>query len=189
MDSPGTGLILQDSLFLAHIAAGVHIDRQFSLNEIQCSRLCRRAAPVLFRTKRDERQGKSSNCVSCISEPWIVNGFIISPPPRHCACASGFGTAPTEAHPEMRRVRAPAVAREGRIAMPDLNPRIFETIMLVCFGCSWPFAIAKTIHTKTVKGKSIVIIFLIFVGYMAGIIFKLIGRLDGVILLYITNGT
>lgn len=73
--------------------------------------------------------------------------------------------------------------------MIDLSPRIFETIMLVCFGCSWPFAIAKTVRTKTAKGKSIVFIALIFVGYMAGIIFKVIGHLDGVILLYITNGS
>ena len=73
--------------------------------------------------------------------------------------------------------------------MIGLSPRIFETLMLVCFGCSWPFAIAKTIRTKTVKGKSIVFIILIFIGYVSGIIFKLIGHLDSVILLYIINGS
>lgn len=66
---------------------------------------------------------------------------------------------------------------------------IFESIMLVCFGCSWPFAIAKTIRTRSVQGKSLVFITLIFIGYVAGIVFKLIGRFDHVIWLYVTNGT
>jgi hypothetical protein len=66
---------------------------------------------------------------------------------------------------------------------------IFESIMLVCFGCSWPFAIAKTLRTRSVEGKSIVFITLIFVGYVAGIAFKLIGSYDRVIWLYITNGS
>lgn len=73
--------------------------------------------------------------------------------------------------------------------MPALNPHIFEMVMLICFGCSWPFAIAKTIRSKTVKGKSIVFIILIFIGYLSGIVFKLVGNFDHVIWLYITNGT
>ena len=73
--------------------------------------------------------------------------------------------------------------------MNEFTPHVFESVMLLCFGCSWPFAIAKTIRTKTVEGKSIVFITLIFIGYLAGIIFKLIGNLDRVIWLYITNGS
>lgn len=73
--------------------------------------------------------------------------------------------------------------------MNEFTPHVFESVMLLCFGCSWPFAIAKTIRTKTVEGKSIVFITLIFIGYLAGIIFKLVGNLDRVIWLYITNGS
>ena len=73
--------------------------------------------------------------------------------------------------------------------MNHICPRIFEIIMLICFGCSWPFAVAKTIRTKTVKGKSILFISLIFIGYIAGILYKLIGNFDQVIWLYITNGS
>jgi hypothetical protein len=73
--------------------------------------------------------------------------------------------------------------------MPVADPHLFESIMLVCFGCSWPFAIAKTLRTRSVEGKSIVFITLIFIGYVAGIAFKLIGSFDRVIWLYITNGT
>lgn len=69
------------------------------------------------------------------------------------------------------------------------SPHIFESVMLICFGCSWPFAIAKTIRTRTVEGKSIIFIILIFIGYVAGIIFKLIGHFDHVIWLYLTNGS
>lgn len=73
--------------------------------------------------------------------------------------------------------------------MSGLNPHIFEIVMLVCFGCSWPFAIAKTIRTKIVAGKSIIFIVLVFLGYLSGIIFKIVGGLDPVIFLYITNGS
>ena len=73
--------------------------------------------------------------------------------------------------------------------MPTLDPHIFETIMLFCFGSSWPFAIAKTIRTKTVRGKSIVFIALVLLGYLCGIISKLVGNFDHVIWLYVLNGS
>ncbi len=73
--------------------------------------------------------------------------------------------------------------------MIEIGPTVLETIMLVCFGCSWPFAIARTLRTKTVKGKSVVFMILIFTGYMAGIISKLIFHYDHVIWLYVANGS
>lgn len=73
--------------------------------------------------------------------------------------------------------------------MVDINPHVFECVMLLCFGCSWPFAIAKTIRSKTVEGKSIIFISLIFIGYLAGVVFKLTGGLDYVIWLYMINGS
>ena len=33
--------------------------------------------------------------------------------------------------------------------------QIFETIMLVCFGLSWPFNITKSLRARTAKGKSV----------------------------------
>ncbi len=73
--------------------------------------------------------------------------------------------------------------------MDIFSPFIFEVVMLLCFGCSWPFAIAKTIRTRSVEGLSIWFISLIFLGYLAGILYKLIALYDGVIWLYITNGS
>jgi len=68
-----------------------------------------------------------------------------------------------------------------------ISPQIFETVMLVCFGSSWPFAVMKSIKTKTVTGKSIIFLCLILAGYIAGIIYNLSYNLDLVICLYIIN--
>ncbi len=64
---------------------------------------------------------------------------------------------------------------------------IYEALMLICFGASWPFAVLKTYRTKNVKGKSLVFLSLIIIGYICGIIHKCIYKLDAVLLLYIVN--
>jgi len=71
----------------------------------------------------------------------------------------------------------------------DPSLRVFELIMLICFGSSWPFAIAKTLRTNVVKGKSPVFLILILIGYIAGILNKLVTNLDYVIWLYCLNGS
>ena len=69
---------------------------------------------------------------------------------------------------------------------------LFEGIMILCFGLSWPSAIAKTLKTRHVEGKSAAFLWLIFTGYVSGILFKVseylgAGRLNPVIALYIFN--
>ncbi len=64
---------------------------------------------------------------------------------------------------------------------------IFEIIMLVCFGASWPFSIYKTLHTKTAQGKSLLFLLLVLIGYVGGIIHKLIYSYDVVTYLYVLN--
>lgn len=73
--------------------------------------------------------------------------------------------------------------------MDLFSPSIFEIVMLICFGCSWPFAIVKTLRTRTVKGVSLIFMTLIFIGYLSGIAYKLLAHFDGVIWLYIANGS
>ena len=51
---------------------------------------------------------------------------------------------------------------------------IFEMIMVVCFGLSWPISIIKTLKTKTAAGKSPLFIAFIVLGYICGITSKLI---------------
>ena len=53
--------------------------------------------------------------------------------------------------------------------------QVFETIMLLCFGASWPFNIAKSLRSRTAKGKSIYFELCIIVGYVCGVIGTFIG--------------
>ena len=50
---------------------------------------------------------------------------------------------------------------------------IFEIIMVVSFGASWPFNVMKSYRARTAKGKSLLFLLLIFFGYIAGIVAKL----------------
>ena len=53
---------------------------------------------------------------------------------------------------------------------------IFEIIMVLCFGASWPFNVARSYKARTAKGKSPVFLICILVGYVAGITSKLINE-------------
>jgi len=64
---------------------------------------------------------------------------------------------------------------------------IYEAGMLICFGASWPFAVAKTYKTKNVKGKSRLFLGLIILGYIFGIINKILFTMDIVVWLYVAN--
>ncbi len=50
---------------------------------------------------------------------------------------------------------------------------MLETIMLICFGLSWPISLVKNIKTGSAKGMSLPFTLLIIVGYIAGISAKL----------------
>jgi hypothetical protein len=59
--------------------------------------------------------------------------------------------------------------------------------MLLCFGISWPVSIYKTIRTKEVRGKSPLFLIIICIGYVSGIIHKVLFSHDWVIYLYVVN--
>ena len=64
----------------------------------------------------------------------------------------------------------------------------FEAVMMICFGASWPMAILKTVRAKNPSGKSLTFLWLISIGYIAGIIHKLMQpKTDWVIWLYLVN--
>ena len=46
--------------------------------------------------------------------------------------------------------------------------------MLVAFGVSWPFNIAKSWRSRTAKGKSVVFEFIVVFGYLVGLLGKYI---------------
>ena len=65
---------------------------------------------------------------------------------------------------------------------------ILETIMLICFGLSWPINVYKNIRARTAKSMSLGFILLIIVGYIAGITAKiLMGRINYVLAVYVLN--
>lgn len=65
---------------------------------------------------------------------------------------------------------------------------VFETIMLVCFGLSWPLNLIKAYRAKTARGTSLPFILLIITGYVAGITAKLITRqINYVLIAYLLN--
>ena len=53
---------------------------------------------------------------------------------------------------------------------------IFEIIMIVSFGISWPINLSKNIKSKSTKGISILFYILIFVGYIFGIVSKFLNQ-------------
>lgn len=61
---------------------------------------------------------------------------------------------------------------------------IFEFLMLVCFGASWPFSIAKSLKSRSTKGKSIGFLLLIELGYAFGIVHKVLYNFNWVTYVY-----
>ncbi len=65
---------------------------------------------------------------------------------------------------------------------------LLETIMLICFGISWPINVVKNTKAKTAKAMSFPFIMLIITGYLAGITAKILThRINYVLVVYILN--
>lgn len=64
---------------------------------------------------------------------------------------------------------------------------IFEAGMMICFGAGWPVAVYKTWKAKCVSGKSLRFSYLVLIGYISGIIHKILYSMDYVLALYLVN--
>ena len=65
---------------------------------------------------------------------------------------------------------------------------VFEALMLVCFGFSWPLNVIKAYKARTAKGTSLAFIILIITGYVAGITAKFLnGQINYVLAVYFLN--
>ncbi len=51
---------------------------------------------------------------------------------------------------------------------------IFEAAMLVCFAASWPFNLRKAFRARTNVGTSILFMSIVLLGYIFGVVNKLI---------------
>ena len=62
---------------------------------------------------------------------------------------------------------------------------LFEFLMLFCFGFSWPFAIAKSLKSRSTRGKSLMFMLLIELGYVFGIVHKVLNNFNWVTWVYV----
>ena len=53
---------------------------------------------------------------------------------------------------------------------------IFEIVMIIAFGASWPLNVIKSYRARTTQGKSLWFLLLIFFGYIAGIASKFLNE-------------
>lgn len=65
---------------------------------------------------------------------------------------------------------------------------VFEIVMLICFGAAWPFSIYRSYRSSTNAGKSLPFLYIVLVGYGAGVLHKIFFSFDRVIFLYVLNG-
>ena len=66
--------------------------------------------------------------------------------------------------------------------------QVFEMVMLICVGLSWPFNIAKSLRSRTAKGKSAFFEICIITGYVFGLAGKFIsGNVTYVAAFYILD--
>ena len=66
--------------------------------------------------------------------------------------------------------------------------QIFEVLMIVCFGVSWPFNIHKSWTSRTARGKSLVFGFCVIIGYLLGLASKFIsGDITYVVAFYVLD--
>lgn len=66
--------------------------------------------------------------------------------------------------------------------------QILEAMMVILFGCSWPPSILKSWRGRTAKGKSLVFLLCIAVGYVCGIASKILsGNITYVFFFYCLN--
>ena len=63
----------------------------------------------------------------------------------------------------------------------------FEAGMIICFGAAWPFSIWKSFTSRSNKGKSLHFIIIVNLGYLFGMLHKIIYSFDLVIILYGIN--
>jgi len=54
------------------------------------------------------------------------------------------------------------------------TPMLLEAIMLLCFGVAWPIATMKMLRTGQAEGKRLGFMMMIWTGYMAGAVSKIV---------------
>ena len=58
----------------------------------------------------------------------------------------------------------------------EIIAEIFEALMIISFGVSWPINVIKGYRSRTAKGKSILFDYLVLFGYFCGVASKIISH-------------
>lgn len=53
---------------------------------------------------------------------------------------------------------------------------LLEVVMIVTFGASWPLNVIKSYKARSTKGKSLLFLCLVFLGYIAGVFSKILNE-------------
>ena len=53
---------------------------------------------------------------------------------------------------------------------------VLETMMIICFGISWPMSIVRSVRSRSTQGKSLLFMCFILFGYFCGVASKLISH-------------
>lgn len=60
--------------------------------------------------------------------------------------------------------------------------------MVICFGISWPASLYKSVKARTAKGKSLQFLVFIIIGYLCGIVSKIVSNnITYVLFFYVLN--
>ena len=59
--------------------------------------------------------------------------------------------------------------KEGMFMSLQQIATLCETVMIICFGLSWPLSVYKSWKSRTAKGKSLQFEIFIWIGYIFGI--------------------
>ena len=76
---------------------------------------------------------------------------------------------------------------------PSILPQLLEALMLICFGVAWPINLLQMLRQGRAAGKSLAFTLIIWSGYLAGTVAKLVGAelghtaLPPVFWLYVLN--
>lgn len=62
-------------------------------------------------------------------------------------------------------------------------------VMLLCFAAAWPCSLYKSYKSRSNKGKSLLYMVIVLVGYCCGAVYKFTNNHDFVTWFYIFNGT
>lgn len=65
-----------------------------------------------------------------------------------------------------------AERKNGGMAMDVVQ--FCEAAMMIAFGCSWPLNIVKSLQSRTAKGKSVQFEIIVVLGYMVGLVGKIV---------------